>query len=177
MGNRITSLRRQEGQALVELALVIPLLLFVLFAIIDFGEALNQYNDTTNLANIGVRAAVVASTTPSNPSCTNTSGTSTDLTTYLRCEGALDSTALTGGALTVCSSDTTNTSKYALGDTIQVKVSDTFNWLQIMFGGIGKLGGAVGSLHTTISSVATMREEANNTTTPSWIGTADHSSC
>ena len=61
MRNRIVSLRREDGQALVELALVIPLLLILLFGIVDFGMALNQYNNTTNLANIGARYAMVAS--------------------------------------------------------------------------------------------------------------------
>jgi hypothetical protein len=46
-----------------------------------------------------------------------------------------------------------------------------------MFGGVGKLGGVVPSLQSTISSTATMREEANNTTTPSWVATGLASSC
>jgi Flp pilus assembly protein TadG len=164
--NRIMSLRREDGQAVVELALVIPLLLFVLFAIIDFGEALNQVNDTTNLANLGVRAAVVAvdpAVTP--PTC----GSSTNLTSYLQCQGALDASALGPGQLKVCVTDTTS-STWAQGDTIVLKATDTFNWIKLLVGGVGKLGGVVSGPTTTISSTATMREEASgNTAVPTWV--------
>jgi Flp pilus assembly protein TadG len=173
--NRIVFLRREDGQALVELALVVPLLVILLFGIVDFGLALNQYNDTTNLANIGARAVAVASSTSTNPTCVSGTVTSSSLSGYLGCEGALDSSAL--GTLTVCSTDTSSPHTYAQGDTVQVKVDDTFNWMQIMFGGVGKLGGVVPSLQSTISSTATMREEANNTTTPSWVATGLASSC
>lgn len=168
MRKRIASLRNQDGQALVELALVIPLLLILLFGIVDFGMALNQYNDTTNLANLGARAAAVASSTSTDPTCVNGTTTSSSLTSYLQCEGALDSVAL--GSVTVCPSDTSG-SDWGTGDTIQVKVEDTFNWFQIMFGGVGHLGGSVPSATSTISSTATMREEADNTSEPSWIST------
>lgn len=171
MRKRITSLRCEDGQALVELALVVPLLLMLLFGIIDFGLALNQYNDTTNLANIGARAVVVASSTSTNPTCVNGTTTSSTLLGYLNCEGALDTSAL--GSLTVCNADTSTAASYAQGDTIQVKVTDNFNWMQIMFGGVGRLGGVVPALTTKISSVATMREEANNTGPPTWISGTD----
>jgi Flp pilus assembly protein TadG len=184
--NRIASLRNEDGQALVELALVIPLLLIVLFGIIDFGLALNQYNDTTNLANLGARAAAVApdttSTTTTNPTCVNGSVTSTTLTSYLKCEGALDSAAL--GAVSVTVADTSpgcagggSTSGWATGDTIQVTVNDTFSWFQILVGGVGRLGGSVPSATSTISSTATMREEANNTTVPTWVASGATSIC
>ena len=169
---RTISLRREDGQAVVELALVIPLLLILLFGIIDFGEALNQYNDTTNLANLGARAAIVASgttvTSPPDPSCVSGTTTApTDLVGYLQCEGATDSASL--ASVKVCALDMTNPNAYLLGDTIQVKVDEVFSWFQILVGGVGKLGGSVPSLTSTISSTATMREESNITATPSWI--------
>jgi Flp pilus assembly protein TadG len=170
----LPQLRRDDGQALVELALVIPLLLILLFGIVDFGIALNQYNDTTNLANLGARAVAVASSTSTNPTCQSSSGATTSLTGYLQCEGALDSVAL--GNVTVCPSDTSGNS-WTTGDTIQVKVDDTFNWLQILFGGVGHLGGSVPSLTSTISSTATMREEADNSSEPSWVSTGASSGC
>jgi Flp pilus assembly protein TadG len=166
--NRIMFLRREDGQAVVELALVIPLLLFVLFAIIDFGEALNQVNDTTNLANLGVRAAVVAVNPASSPPAC---GASTTMTSYLQCEGAFDAAALGPGQLKVCVTDSSG-STWAQGDTIVLKATDTFNWFQLMVGGVGKLGGVVSGPATTISSTATMREEAaGNTSEPPWVST------
>jgi Flp pilus assembly protein TadG len=52
-------LARQEGQALVEFALILPALMFILLGILDFGRAMNYYNDLTQLAAEGARAAAV----------------------------------------------------------------------------------------------------------------------
>src|SRR5256714_10162935 len=51
--------RDQRGTALVEFALIAPLLFLLLFGMIEFGRALNYYNDLTQLAGQGARAAVV----------------------------------------------------------------------------------------------------------------------
>jgi TadE-like protein len=45
--------------ALVEFALVLPLILLLLFGMIDFGKAFNYWNDETHLANEAARYAVV----------------------------------------------------------------------------------------------------------------------
>jgi hypothetical protein len=51
--------RSERGTALVEFALVALPLFLVLFGIIDFARALNYYNDVTQLAGQGARAAAV----------------------------------------------------------------------------------------------------------------------
>ncbi len=171
------TLRREDGQALVELALVVPLLLFIIFAIIDFGLALNQYNNTTNLANLGARATAVLSsggsatnTTPGT--CTYThAGTPTTYTTlvgYIDCEGATEG-SLSQATVTVC--DATSTSAFTTGDSLSVKVSSTFSWMGILQGGIGRIGGIVGPT-STIASTATMRMEGavGTTSTATWLG-------
>ena len=57
---RFRALRRdQRGTALVEFALIAPLLFLLLFGIIDFGRALDYYNQVTQLAGQGARAAAV----------------------------------------------------------------------------------------------------------------------
>jgi Flp pilus assembly protein TadG len=53
-------LSREDGQAAVEFALVLPLLLLVLFAIVEFGRAYNAYNDLNQMAADGARFAAVA---------------------------------------------------------------------------------------------------------------------
>src|ERR1051325_1837517 len=50
----------QRGTAMVEFALVAPLLFGLLIAILDFGQALNYYNQQTQLVGLGARAAVVS---------------------------------------------------------------------------------------------------------------------
>jgi Flp pilus assembly protein TadG len=53
-------LRRSErGTAVVEFALVVVPLTLIVFGILDFGRALNYYNDMTQLAGQGARAAAV----------------------------------------------------------------------------------------------------------------------
>ena len=57
---RLGALRRSErGTALVEFALIAPLLFLLLFGIVDFGRALDYYNQVTQLAGQGARAAAV----------------------------------------------------------------------------------------------------------------------
>src|SRR5438067_22670 len=53
-------LRRDErGVAVVEFALVLAPLCFIVFGILDFGRALQYYNDLTQIAGQGARAAAV----------------------------------------------------------------------------------------------------------------------
>jgi Flp pilus assembly protein TadG len=49
--------REDRGASAVEFALVVPLLLAVLFSIIDLGFAINRYTVLNNAAREGVRAA------------------------------------------------------------------------------------------------------------------------
>ena len=51
--------RSERGTALVEFALIAPLLFLVVFGIIEFGRILNAYNQLTQLAGQGARAAAV----------------------------------------------------------------------------------------------------------------------
>src|SRR5213592_3080182 len=49
----------ERGVALVEFALVLPLLLLVVLGIVDFGKAFGYKNQETHLANEAARYAVV----------------------------------------------------------------------------------------------------------------------
>jgi Flp pilus assembly protein TadG len=51
---------RQEGQAMVEFALVIPLLLLLIFGIIQFGILFNNYLTLTDAVRVGARQAAVS---------------------------------------------------------------------------------------------------------------------
>lgn len=53
---------RSRGQALVEFALVFPILMVMLIAIFDLGRAVFAYNDITNAAREGARLAIVDQT-------------------------------------------------------------------------------------------------------------------
>jgi len=51
--------RGERGQAVVELALVLPLFLLLVFGMIEFGKGLNYWIDLTHIANEGARYATV----------------------------------------------------------------------------------------------------------------------
>ena len=52
-------IREERGTALVELALVLPLLLVILLGMLDFGKAFNEWMSQTHLASEGARLAAV----------------------------------------------------------------------------------------------------------------------
>lgn len=149
MKQAIGALRREDGQALVELAFVIPLVLLFLFAIIDFGLALNQQSSDTNIANLAARtASLIGGNTTAK--CNGT--TETTLGAWVSCEAAAN------GAPTpsyVCVADTAGTNPsttYADGDPIKVEIKSNFAWLKL-------LTGQVSSLSSTLGASATMRIE------------------
>ena len=58
----IAQLRSETGAAVVEFAVVLPVLLILIFGSIDFGLFMNDQNDATHLANEGARLAAVLGT-------------------------------------------------------------------------------------------------------------------
>jgi len=54
--------KREDGQTLVEFALVLPIFLLVLFAIVDFGMAFHAWITVTNSAREGARFGAVRAT-------------------------------------------------------------------------------------------------------------------
>lgn len=61
--------RRDEGQDLVEYAIVLPLFLLLVFGVIEFGILFLQYNTITNAAREGARAGILPITTSCNLAC------------------------------------------------------------------------------------------------------------
>jgi Flp pilus assembly pilin Flp len=96
----------EDGAALVEFALVLPVLIVLLFGLLEFGKLFNYWIDETHLANEGARWAVV-NNVPGGP----------NLQQYLRNQA--DSGELKSGAH-VCISFPNGTSN--VGDPVQVDV-------------------------------------------------------
>jgi Flp pilus assembly protein TadG len=139
--------RDERGVALVEFVLVLPLLLIILFAMLDFGRVFNYWIDATHLANEGARWAVV----DHNP---NTSGT---LQAYIQQQGDTDELRNGGSSsvpapLQVCV-DFPNGG--TVGQPVHVTASVTYVWLPFLSG--RALGGL---LSTTVTGSSTMRLEA-----------------
>jgi hypothetical protein len=58
---RINRLRRTDGSAVVEMALLLPILLLVIFGITEFGRAIMTTNVLNSAAREGARLAAVSS--------------------------------------------------------------------------------------------------------------------
>jgi Flp pilus assembly protein TadG len=148
----------EDGQALTELALVLPILLIVLLAILDFGRAINYWNDETHVANLAARYAAVGvlPTTAQDKSCGQEPPmTESTLKAYILCQAKTDSSELaegskgksgTQGGLGVCVS----IPKAEVGAPVTIKLTSNYKWLPFL---------PVRAAQTTVSGTATNRLE------------------
>jgi Flp pilus assembly protein TadG len=127
----------ESGVVAVEFALVLPLILFVLFAIIDFGQVFNNLNDANHIAGVGARYAAV-----------DTKPTADTLQNYLKSQGDTQNLRNNIGVCIVFPNGT-----FKIGDPVQVRVTSSFQLVPL-------LGGANIPLHAE----ATMRIERPPTT-------------
>jgi Flp pilus assembly protein TadG len=133
--------RLERGVAVVEFAVLLPVLLLIVFGIADFGLGMNTYNNETQLANEGARLASVNK----NPG----SGT---LQAYIKSQG--DTADIQANATVgICFPDGTAT----VGHPVAVTVSIVHNWLPYLKNVMGL------SASTTITGKAVMRLEQNPT--------------
>jgi len=134
-----------SGAALIEFALVLPLLLLLVFGIVDFGRAINYWIDETHLANEAARFAAVGRN-PDDPGNFQDWIASQAVTKELR-EG---SDSIDGGGLEVCLEFPNGPQ---VGEPLEVTVSATFNWMPF-------LNAETGLTSTDITGSSTMRLEA-----------------
>lgn len=140
---RAPRLSNETGTALVEFALILPVLMLALFGVLDFGKAFNYWNDQQHLAAEGARWAVVNA---------NPSGGS--LQAYIQQQA---DTAELRGSATVCISFPTNSdtgTSGKVGDPVTVSVKSPYTWIPFISSRTGI------SPTTTITGSATMRLEA-----------------
>jgi hypothetical protein len=140
----------ERGAAMVEFALVLPLLLTLVLGMMEFGKAFNYWIDATHLANEGARWAVVNH----NP------GTGT-LQEYIK--GRANTVELrdggtpsipSGDEAEVCISFPNGTAN--VGDPVLVTVTARYHWIPF-------IGDRIGSADVPIMGSATMRLEAQPT--------------
>jgi len=118
------ALAQREGQALVEFALVLPLILLIIFGVIDFGKAWNYKNDETSLANQAARYATVNVCAPCGGQSIEAYVKSLADTGELRNgTGQIDSPGVT---ISFCFPAR---SAGRVGDALQATATATYNWL------------------------------------------------
>jgi Flp pilus assembly protein TadG len=66
MTTKRIDIRNERGQTMVEFAMVVPILLVVVFSIIQFGILYNHYITLTDATRVGARKGAVSRTAP-NP--------------------------------------------------------------------------------------------------------------
>jgi Flp pilus assembly protein TadG len=146
----------ESGVALVEFALVVPILLVLLLAMLDFGKAFNYWIDETQLASSGARWAVVNA----SPGQCLDGTTATSLQTYIQCQA--DTKELRNGGTNsvvnpakVCISfpPVSGHTSPLIGDPVRVTVSVAYRWLPL-------ISQRIGLAAATISGSSTMRLEA-----------------
>lgn len=119
------ALKSQRGVALVEFALVLPLLALILFGALDLGKAYNYWIDETHLANEGARyAAVNQSPDPSAPNFLAAIRSQAD-----SAELRNGSTGSVPDALQVC---VYLPDGAAVGDRVRVEVTSTYRFLSFI---------------------------------------------
>ena len=142
---------KEAGVALVEFALVLPVLLILLLGMLDFGKAFNYWIDETHLANEAARWAVVNK---------NPGGGAVSLQEYVRQQA--DTPELRNGGASVSSplqicisfpTDASDGTAGEVGDPVHVTASADYTWLSF-------IAARLGIAQTTITGSSTMRLEA-----------------
>lgn len=127
------------GQSLVEFSLILPILLIMLFAIVDFGRAFYTWNTLSNAAREGARTAAVQG---------NTAAINTAVTSAM-------------GGLTTTSPTLTRTYtnvQAAKGNTVTVQLSYQFTYVTPISPLLNLIGGN-SIANPTLSSTSAMRLE------------------
>ncbi|ADK15933.1 MULTISPECIES: TadE/TadG family type IV pilus assembly protein [Clostridium] len=58
----LKNLKNEKGQALVEFAIILPILLLIVMGIVQFGMVINSYITIENASREGARAGIIGST-------------------------------------------------------------------------------------------------------------------
>jgi Flp pilus assembly protein TadG len=125
---RPASTREERGAAMVEFALVLPLLLMVLLWMFDFGKAMNYWIDETHLANEAARYAAV-NKSPEGDDAAN-------LESEIRDQANTTEMRQGGGAsladpitVQVCVPEGNE-----VGRPVKATVTATYHWMNFVFG-------------------------------------------
>ena len=146
----VQSVKSEQGQTLVEFALVLPLLLILVIGIFDFGSAFNSKNDLNFIANTAARYAEVnscTSCTPANTTPKCAQANPSPMAAYV-CSTAVGLSGTPKIRFTLPSG-----SNGGVGDPLQVTACVPFSWL----GGATLPRIPTGSITGGLTSTVTVR--------------------
>jgi Flp pilus assembly protein TadG len=142
--------RSERGAELIELALVLPILLLVVVAILDFGLLMQRYLTINNAAREGARIAVL-------PGYYSLTDVRSRVTQYVR-EGTGDNTASPTTALATVTIDPDGAGGKPGFSAAQVTVTMTHSYL--FLGPVSGLFGGGSFSSITLTARSTMRIES-----------------
>jgi Flp pilus assembly protein TadG len=127
--------RSQRGAVALEFALVLPVLLLLVFGIIEFGFAYHAWDATQNAAREGARLAAVVDQVDG-------SGGIKDRATIVAEGASLDTSSARFSVNVRCTTSTGGTcpSPWAEGDIIRVTVSYTYDFITPLSGLVPGMG-------------------------------------
>lgn len=127
----ILTRKHSKGQALVEMAIILPLLMLLVIGIFEFGRAMYTKNTLTHAARAGARAAVVTpgitvDSDNANNDCTY--GTDpNDIVYKTTCSSLYSGTRNDNSVINISFTDLTNNGTSTISSGDMVTVSVTFN--------------------------------------------------
>src|SRR5262245_52760710 len=139
--SRLSALRAQSGQAAIEFALVIPLLLAFILALVDFGKGVNYWLDANHLANEGARQAAVIGSSPQPGGSLARWIQQQAETTELR-DGTGSVTAPARVCISIEPGPDNTSGGIEVGDPVTVTVSAGYKWIPFVGGGTFTISGS-----------------------------------
>lgn len=131
---RTARVKSDSGQAAVEFALVVPLICFLIWAIVEFAIGINYWLDATHLANEGARlGATLGDQAPPGGST---------LACYIK-NGAESSQLRSGGGNVTQAAQVSIAfpSGAQIGQPVQVTVTAKYHWIPFIGGGTFNIKG------------------------------------
>ncbi len=143
-GHAEQALDAEDGQAMVEFALILPVLIALVMGILWFGRAINSATDETHLANEAARYAAVNSDPGAGSGQTLNQWILSQIDTSELKSGSSD--VPSPAALSICFPNGTSN----VGDPVQVTITSQFHFIKIL---------NLSTLPITIKRSAVMRIE------------------
>jgi Flp pilus assembly protein TadG len=149
MHRKLRGLKGEDGVAMTEFALILPVFIVIVVGLLSFGRALFYWIEANHLANETVRWAVV----DRNPDAAAYPTPATALQSYARDQGGTVEFHNATVCIDVPDDDddtTTPPPDPTLGGPLEVKISKPFSFISLRWFDVGKI---------TIQGRATMRIE------------------